>query len=85
MMVATASFEMAKQQEALTEFLAKPGDTVALMPSRMKDLNLIVAKDEENEMLTMIYLTDNEVSRLRQMLEEALSFKSPLSISNRLN
>ncbi len=84
-MVATVSFEMAKQHEVFPEILDKPGDTVALAPSRMNDLNFLVAKDEENEMLTLIYLTDYEISRLRQMLEEALSLKSPLSISNRLN
>ena len=85
MIVTTASFEMAKQHEALTEFLAKSGDTVALMPSRMNNLNFLVAKDEDNEMLTLIYLTDDEVSRLKQMLQEALSLKSQLSMSNRVN
>ena len=84
-MVATVSFEMAKQHEALTEFLAKPGDNVALMPSGMNDLNFLVAKDEENEMLTLIYLTDDEVSSLRRLLREALSLKSQLSMSNRVN
>ncbi len=85
MIVTTMSFEMAKQHEALSEFLAKPGDTVALMHSRMNDRNFLVAKDEENEMLTLIYLTDDEASSLRRSLREVLSLKSQPSMSNRVN
>ena len=85
MMVTTASFEIAKQHKALSEFLAKPGDTIALMHSRTNDLNFLVAKDEENEMLTLIHLTDDEVSSLRRSLREVLSLKSQLSMSNRVN
>ncbi|MEE8114638.1 MAG: hypothetical protein V3T23_09815 [Nitrososphaerales archaeon] len=89
MTVITVSFEMAKQveglDEALSEFLAKSSDNVALMPSGMNGLILLVAKDEKHEMLTVIYLTDNEVSSLKQMLEETLSLKNLPSMSNRVN
>jgi len=88
MTVITVSFEMAKQveglDEALSEFLAKSSDNVALMPSGMNGLILLVAKDEKHEMLTVIYLTDNEVSSLKQMLEETLSLKNLPSMSNRV-
>ena len=85
MTVTTASYEMAKQYKALSEFLAKPGDTVALMHSRTNDLNFLVAKDEENEMLTLIHLTDDEVISLRRELREVLSLKCQLSMSDRVN
>ncbi len=85
MTVITVSFEVAKQHEVPTEILAKSSDNVALMPSGMNGLILLVAKDEKHEMLTVIYLTDNEVSSLKQMLEETLSLKNLPSMSNRVN
>jgi len=89
MTVVTISFEMAKQveglYEALSEFLAKSGDNVALMPSRMNGLIVLVAKDEENETLTLFYLTYDEGSSLGRSLREALSLKNLPSMSNRVN